>query len=74
MSISVGGFVDLAQQCMKEAAGITETPVLQDGTYEAKGEPTDGYTDQVNMTVKTENYRKWYGVCRRRRKQEKCTV
>ena len=52
VSISVGGFVDLAQQCMKEAAGITETPVLQDGTYEAKGEPTDGYTDQVNMTVK----------------------
>ena len=52
VSISVGGFVDLAQQCMKEAAGITETLVLQDGTYEAKGEPADGYTDQVNMTVK----------------------
>ena len=52
VSISVGGFVNLAEQCMKEAAGITETPVLQDGTYEAKGEPADGYTDQVNMTVK----------------------
>lgn len=26
--------------------------VLTDGTYEAKSEPMDGYTDQVNMTVK----------------------
>lgn len=26
--------------------------VLEDGTYEVKGEPMDGYTDQVSMTVK----------------------
>ena len=26
--------------------------VFADGTYEAKGEPSNGYTDQVNMTVK----------------------
>ena len=52
VSISVGGFVNLAQQCMKEAAGLTQTLALQDGTYEAKGTPADGYTDQVTMTVK----------------------
>ena len=26
--------------------------VLEDGTYEVKGEPMDGYTDQISMTVK----------------------
>ena len=52
VSISVGGFVNLAEQCMKEAAGLTQTLALQDGTYEAKGTPADGYTDQVTMTVK----------------------
>ena len=52
VSISVGGFVNLAEQCMKEAAGLTQTLALQDGTYEVKGTPADGYTDQVSMTVK----------------------
>src|SRR5699024_6426306 len=51
---AVTGFISLAEQCMLEAAGVTETPVLQDGTYEAITEQADsnGYTDQVTMTVK----------------------
>ena len=54
VSISVGGFASLAEQCMKEAAGMEEKElVLQDGTYEAKGETDDnGFADQVTMTVK----------------------
>ena len=54
VSIAVTGFISLAEQCMLEAAGVTETPVLQDGTYEAITEQADsnGYTDQVTMTVK----------------------
>ena len=55
VSISVSSFIDLAQQCLKEAAGITEEPVaLTDGTYEAKASAPDsnGFTEQVNMTVK----------------------
>lgn len=54
VSISVGGFVNLAEKCMKEAAGLTETVELKDGTYEAKTEAPDGngFVDQVTMTVK----------------------
>lgn len=54
VSISIGGFVDLAKQCMYEAAGIEneESLTLADGEYTAKGEPDDsGFTDQVTMTV-----------------------
>ena len=52
VSISVGGFADLAQKCIDQAAGKTEV-VLQDGTYEAKADGPDnnGYTDQVTITV-----------------------
>ena len=54
VSISIGGFTALAEQCLKEAAGITQTVELKDGTYEAKTEAADnnGFTDQVTMTVK----------------------
>ncbi|MDO4453094.1 MAG: FMN-binding protein [Eubacteriales bacterium] len=54
VSISVGGFASLAEECMKEAAGLTEKLELKDGTYEAKTEGPDssGFTDQVNITVK----------------------
>ena len=54
VSISVGGFVNLAEKCMKEAAGLTETVELKDGTYEAKTEEPDGsgFIDQVTITVK----------------------
>ena len=54
VSISVSGFINLAQQCLEEAAGITEKPAeLTDGTYEAKASAPDsnGFTDQVNITV-----------------------
>ncbi len=53
VSISIGGFISLAEQCMEEAAGLTrEAPVLQDGTYEAQGTPDEnGYTEQMTMTV-----------------------
>ena len=52
MSISVGGFAKLAQQCIDQASGKAVL-VLQDGTYEAKTETPDsnGYTDQVTITV-----------------------
>ena len=52
VSISVGGFADLAQKCIDQAVGKTEV-VLQDGTYEAKADGPDnnGYTDQVTITV-----------------------
>ncbi len=55
VSISIGGFVDLAKQCMYEAAGIVteESLTLADGDYIAKGKPDDnGLTEQVTMTVK----------------------
>ena len=54
VSISVGGFVNLAEKCMKEAAVLTETVELKDGTYEAKTEEPDGsgFIDQVTITVK----------------------
>ena len=54
VSISIGGFTALADKCLKEAAGITQTLELKDGTYEAKAEAADnnGFTDQVTMTVK----------------------
>ena len=54
VSISVGGFASLAEECMKEAAGLTEKLELKDGTYEAKTEGPDssGFTDQVSLTVK----------------------
>ena len=52
VSISVGGFAKLAQQCIDQASGKAVL-VLQDGTYEAKTETPDsnGYTDQVTITV-----------------------
>ena len=53
VSISIGGFTALAEKCLKEAAGITQTLELKDGTYEAKAEAADnnGFMDQVTMTV-----------------------
>ena len=60
VSISVNGFIDLAAQCMMQAAGLEGTPaepeasavILEDGTYEAKAaEASNGYTDQVTITV-----------------------
>lgn len=53
VSISIGGFVSLAEQCMQEAAG-TKTAALNDGTYEAKAADFDksGYMDVMTMTVK----------------------
>ena len=53
VSISIGGFTALAEKCLKEAAGITQTLELKDGTYEAKAEAADnnGFIDQVTMTV-----------------------
>ena len=53
VSISIGGFTALAEKCLKEAAGITQTLELKDGTYEAKAEAADnnGFTDVVTMTV-----------------------
>ncbi len=55
VSISVGSFISLAEQCMKEAAGVTEElPPLADGEYIAKSEAADdnGFVEQVTMTVK----------------------
>lgn len=37
---------------MKLESDRLKGAVLEDGTYEVKGEPMDGYTDQVSMTVK----------------------
>ena len=60
VSISVNGFIELAAQCMMQAAGLEGTPAepeasavtLADGTYEAKAsEASNGYTDQVTITV-----------------------
>ena len=53
VSISIGGFTALVEKCLKEAAGITQTLELKDGTYEAKAEAADnnGFTDVVTMTV-----------------------
>ena len=53
VSISIRGFTALAEKCLKEAAGITQTLELKDGTYEAKAEAADnnGFIDQVTMTV-----------------------
>ena len=53
VSISIGGFTAIAEKCLKEAAGITQTLELKDGTYEAKAEAADnnGFIDQVTMTV-----------------------
>ena len=53
VSISIGGFTALAEKCLKEAAGITQTLELKDRTYEAKAEAADnnGFIDQVTMTV-----------------------
>ena len=60
VSISVNGFIELAAQCMMQAAGLEGTPaepeasavILEDGTYEAKAaEASNGYTDQVTITV-----------------------
>ena len=36
---------------MAETLAALEGAALNDGTYEAVGEPSDGYTDQVSMTV-----------------------
>ena len=61
VSISVNGFIDLAAQCLEQAAGITPAAKdpfagakLTDGTYEAKTEEPDsnGFTDVVTLTVK----------------------
>ena len=61
VSISVSSFIDLAAQCMEQAAGLEqaqEDPFagaeLTDGTYEAKtSEPdSNGFTGVVTLTVK----------------------
>ena len=55
VSISIGEFVDLSEQCMRQAAGLADTSstALQDGTYEAKADGPDenGYTGQVSVSV-----------------------
>ena len=53
VSIAVGGFEQLARQCMEEAAGISPALTLTDGTYEAQADEADdnGFTEQVTMTV-----------------------
>ena len=47
--------MNLAQQCLEQAAGIEpqeEALPLSDGTYTASGQPdSNGYTDQVSITV-----------------------
>ena len=71
VSISVNGFIDLAAQCMEQAAGLEpaqEDPFagaeLTDGTYEAKtSEPdSNGFTDVVTLTVKTALSQKQAGM------------
>ena len=61
VSISVNSFIDLAAQCMKQAAGmeaVNEDPfagaALTDGTYEAESSEPDsnGFTEVVTLTVK----------------------
>ncbi len=54
VSISIGGFTALAEECLKEAAGIVKNVELKDGNYEAKSESADnsGFISQVTMTVK----------------------
>ena len=60
VSISIGGFVSLAQECLEEAAGIetSKNPLdgaeLADGTYTASTNSYDdsGFMDEVSLTVK----------------------
>ncbi len=50
VSISIAGFVNLAEQCMKEASG--EVKPLNDGEYEASGAADEnGFVPTVKMTV-----------------------
>ncbi|MGI5895104.1 MAG: FMN-binding protein, partial [Candidatus Merdivicinus sp.] len=50
VSISIAGFVSLAEQCMRQASG--EVLSLQDGEYEASGEAdSNGFVPTVKMTV-----------------------
>ena len=56
VSISVNGFISLAGQCLEQAAGIAQPQEaaleLEDGTYQAAAsEASNGYTDQVTITV-----------------------
>lgn len=56
VSISVNGFISLAAQCLEQAAGIAQPQEaaleLEDGTYQAAAsEASNGYTDQVTITV-----------------------
>ena len=55
VSINISEFVNLSEQCMRQAAGLEDTAAaqLQDGTYEAKAEGPDenGFTGQVSVTV-----------------------
>ena len=53
VSIYIGGFASLAEECIKQAAGVQDTVVLNDGTYEAKTAEADsnGFIDVVAMTV-----------------------
>ena len=50
VSIYVGGFVGLVEQCLADA---TATPTLQDGTYVAKTQEADdnGFIEEVTMVV-----------------------
>ncbi len=60
VSISIGGFISLAQQCLEEAAGMeaSQNPLngaeLTDGTYTASTDSYDdsGFMDEVSLTVK----------------------
>ncbi|MDO4262157.1 MAG: FMN-binding protein [Eubacteriales bacterium] len=57
VSVSVGGFISLAQQCLEQAAGISADPLegaeLADGTYTATTGEYDGsgFMDEVSITV-----------------------
>lgn len=53
VSISIGEFLSLAEDCMKQAAGVKEAAVLQDGTYVADAAEADqnGFVGEVSMTI-----------------------
>ncbi len=53
VSISIGGFLSLAADCMEQASGTGQQDFgeLADGEYEATGAESDGYTPTLRMTV-----------------------
>lgn len=53
VSISVYGFISMAEECLKQASGEKAPVVLNDGEYEVKTTEADtsGFIEVVNMTV-----------------------